>query len=173
MLDLLIKMASMSQSPSTLKCIALCFYHFQIWMWGLKLAAARGPDLSECFDAIKQKIMCLQSSDPLLLTSSDAMHLSEGLILASRCSDMLAQVSARTALFHAVWTTTAEHPCARSSTCGICMDDLGDAEVRAVCCPGAHPFHVGCLKEFLVFSSICSGQSFVCCPYCRFKLSNK
>ncbi len=173
MLDLLIKMACMSESPSTLKCISFCFYHFQIWMWGLKFSAARGPDLSECFHAIKQKLICMQSPDPMLLASSDSVHISEGLILLSRCTDMLAQVAARTALFHDTWTAPAEHPGAPSSTCGICMDDLGDAEVRAVCCPGAHLFHVGCLKEFLVFSSICSGQSFVCCPYCRFKLSNK
>jgi hypothetical protein len=180
-LDLLIKMANMSSSPSALKCIAFCFFHFQVWLWGLKLSAIRAPVMRQCFDSMLQKFQLLQS--PLLpssdfvqlsegLSSLDCQHLSEAHILVTKCSDMLVQVESRTALFHNCWTAAAPHSTSHSSTCGICMDDLGDADVRAVCCPGCHVFHLGCLEDFLVFSSICSGQSFVCCPYCRFKLPN-
>jgi hypothetical protein len=171
-LDHLIKMANSSTSPSALKCIMFCFYHFQMWLWGLKLAAQRAPDLKQCFDAVLQKFNSFESLAALSISSSDSQHLSEGRLLLSRCHDMLDQIEARSALFNGSWTAPVAPPFPHSSTCAICMDDLDDAEVRAVSCPGSHVFHAGCLEEFLVFSSICSGQSVVCCPYCRFKLTN-
>ena len=174
MLDLLIKMASMSQSPSTLKCIAFCFYHFEMWLWGLKLAATRSHDLKHCFKSITQKLSSMESVDALSLIPSDSLHLSECLILISKCSNMLDQAEARSALFHHTWTKLPPppHSTVHSSNCGICLDDLDGSDVRVVCCPGSHVFHVGCIHDFLVFSSICSCQAVVCCPYCRFKLPN-
>ena len=172
-LDLFIEMANKSTAPSTLKCIAFCFYHFEMWLWGLKLAAGRSLDLKHCFKSITQKLSSMESVDSLSLTPSDSLHLSECLILISKCSDMLDQAEARSALFHHTWTSPAPHDPLHSSTCGICMDDLDGSDVRVVCCPGSHAFHVGCIQDFLVFSSICSCQAVVFCPYCRFKLPNK
>jgi hypothetical protein len=169
-LDLLIKMASMCRAPSTLKCIAFCFYNIEMWLWGLKLSANRAPDLKQCFDGIFHKFKALESVGSLVLTSSDSLHLSEGLILLSKCSAMLDLAQARSALFNDLWTVPSAHPSHHSSTCGICMEDLCDVEVRAVKCPGSHIFHSGCLQDFLVFSTVSSCQNFVCCPYCRFKL---
>lgn len=162
----------MCTAPSALKCIAYCFYNFEMWLWGLKLSETRRSDLNVCFDNILQKFKCLESLDSLALASSDSLHLSEGLILISKCSAMLDQAHARSALFHDSWTAPPSHPRLHSSICGICMEDFGDAEVRAVRCPGSHIFHTGCLHDFLVFSSVSSCQSLVCCPYCRFKLPN-
>ncbi len=171
-LDLFIEMASMSTAPSALKCILFCFYHFEMWLWGLKLAASRSPDLKLCLKSTLQKLRSMESADSSSLTPSDLLHLNECLILVSKCSDLLDQAEARSALFNRTWTSAAPHSSLHSSNCGICMDELDGSDVRAVCCPGSHVFHVACIHDFLVFSSICSCQAVVCCPYCRFKLPN-
>jgi hypothetical protein len=162
-------MASMCTAPSALKCIAFCFYNIQMWVWGSKLSASCTPDLKQCFDGILCKFKALESPDSPTLSPSDALHLSEGFVLTSSCRAMLDLAQARSALFNDIWTVPATCPCL-PCTCGICMEELGDVQVRAVNCPGSHIFHASCLQDFLVFSSVSSCQTFVCCPYCRFKL---
>jgi hypothetical protein len=148
-----------------------CFYNFQLWMWGLKIAVSRSLELKQCYSCVLKKCNELQaaSAHPL---SSNSSHLSEVLSLVSKCSEMLDQAQARSVLFQNMWTVPVAHPAQHSSTCGVCMDDLVDAEARAVCCPSRHAFHVTCLEDFMVFSSSASCQQVVCCPYCRFKLPN-
>jgi len=165
------KMEKMSHSMSALKCISYCFYHLQICLWGLKLATTRGPELKACFSSIRQKFMCF---DALLLTPSDSSASNDGLILISKCLEMLDQVDARLDSFYKSWTGPPPGANLHSSTCGICMEafDLSHADIRAVCCPGRHVFHAECIMDLFVFFEISSSQNSVRCPYCRFKLLN-
>ncbi len=175
-LDHLMEMARVSRSSSALKCISYCFYHLQICLSGLKLAVTRGPDLKSCFNSIQERFI---SFDALSLVScdSDSSQTRDGLILISKCLEMLDQADARLSLFDDSWTVpvaSTDLYC-HSTTCGICMEDLTSSdirEIRAVCCPGRHIFHAECILDFFVYFGISSFQDCICCPYCRFKLLN-